>query len=82
MRQGSAVEKGQGSLVCGEGLGALLSSEAARLTSGQWGSQAQSRLDKAAAAAAKSSQSCLTPCDPIDAGHQAPSSLGFSRQER
>ena len=35
----------------------------------------------AAAAAAKSPQSCLTLCDPIDGSHQAPPSLGFSRQE-
>ena len=35
----------------------------------------------AAAAAAKSLQSCLTLCNPIDAAHQAPLSLGFSRQE-
>ena len=35
----------------------------------------------AAAAAAKSFQSCLTLCDPIDGTHQAPLSLGFSRQE-
>ena len=36
----------------------------------------------AAAAAAKSFQSCQTLCDPIDArAHQAPPSLGFSRQE-
>ena len=34
-----------------------------------------------AAAAANSLQSCLTLCDPIDGSHQAPSSLGFSRQE-
>ena len=33
------------------------------------------------AAAAKSLQSCLTLCDPIDSGHQAPLSVGFSRQE-
>ena len=33
------------------------------------------------AAAAKSFQSCLTLCDPIDSRHQAPPSLGFSRQE-
>ena len=33
------------------------------------------------AAAAKSLQSCPTLCDPIDGSpHQAPSSLGFSRQ--
>ena len=33
-------------------------------------------------AAAKSLQSCQTLCDPIAEGaHQAPSSLGFSRQE-
>ena len=31
--------------------------------------------------AAKSLQSCPTLCDPIDAVHQAPPSLGFSRQE-
>ena len=29
----------------------------------------------------KSLQSCLTLCDPIDGSHQAPPSLGFSRQE-
>ena len=34
-----------------------------------------------AAAAAKSLQSCLTLCDPIDGLLQAPLSLGFSRQE-
>ena len=33
------------------------------------------------AAAAKSLQSCPTLCDPIDEAHQAPPSLGFSRQE-
>ena len=30
---------------------------------------------------AKSLQSCLTLCGPIDGSHQAPLSLGFSRQE-
>ena len=35
----------------------------------------------AAAAAAKSLQSCPTLCDPITAAHKAPPSLGFSRQE-
>ena len=35
----------------------------------------------AAAAAAKSLQSCPTLCDPIDGSHQAPPSLGFFRQE-
>ena len=39
------------------------------------------RLHWSAAAAAKSLQSCPTLCDPIDASHQAPPSLGFSRQE-
>ena len=34
-----------------------------------------------AAAAAKLLQSCLTLCDPWMAAHQAPPSLGFSRQE-
>ena len=34
-----------------------------------------------AATAAKSLQSCPTLCDPIDTAHQAPPSLGFSRQE-
>ena len=34
-----------------------------------------------AAAAAKSHQSCLTLCDPIDGTQQAPPSLGFSRKE-
>ena len=33
------------------------------------------------AAAAKSCQSCPTLCDPQTAAHQAPLSLGFSRQE-
>ena len=33
------------------------------------------------AAVAKSLQSCLTPCNPIDGSPQAPLSLGFSRQE-
>ena len=32
--------------------------------------------------AAKSLQSCLTLCDPTDDSHQAPLSLGFSRQEQ
>ena len=31
--------------------------------------------------AAKSLQSCPTLCDPIDGSHQAPPSMGFSRQE-
>ena len=31
--------------------------------------------------AAKSLQSCLTVCDPTDDSHQAPPSLGFSKQE-
>ena len=35
----------------------------------------------AAAAAAKSLQTCPTLCNPIDGAHQAPPSLGFSRQE-
>ena len=34
-----------------------------------------------AAAAAKSLHSCPTLCNPIDGSHQAPPSLGFSRQE-
>ena len=38
-------------------------------------------LYAAAAAAAKSPQSCPTLCDPIDGSHQATPSLGFSRQE-
>ena len=37
--------------------------------------------EAAAAAAAKSFQSCLTLCDPETAAHQAPPSLGLSRQE-
>ena len=35
----------------------------------------------AAAAAAKSLQSCPTLCDPMTTAHRAPLSLGFSRQE-
>ena len=38
-------------------------------------------INTEAAAAAKSRQSCLTLCDPIDGTQQAPPSLGFSRQE-
>ena len=34
-----------------------------------------------AATAAKSLQLCPTLCDSIDGSHQAPPSLGFSRQE-
>ena len=45
------------------------------------GSSFCSRSTNTAAAAAKSLQSCLTLCDPIDGRHQAPPSLGFSRQE-
>ena len=36
---------------------------------------------KAVNPAAKSLQSCPTLCDPTDGSHQAPPSLGFSRQE-
>ena len=48
-----------------------------------WRSPGQRSLmsSAAAAAAAKSLQSCLTLCDPTDGSHQAPPSLGFSRQE-
>ena len=42
---------------------------------------ANNDLLESAAAAAKSLQSCPTLCDPIEAAHQAPPSLGFSRQE-
>ena len=38
-------------------------------------------LSSVAAATAKLLQSCLTLCNPIDGAHQAPLSLGFSRQE-
>ena len=38
-------------------------------------------VKKCSATAAKSLQSCPTLCDPIDVAHQAPQSLGFSRQE-
>ena len=34
-----------------------------------------------AIAIAKSLQSCPTLCDPMTAAHQAPPTLGFSRQE-
>ena len=40
-----------------------------------------SRYAAAAAAAAKSLQSCPTLCNPKMAANQAPSTLGFSRQE-
>ena len=39
------------------------------------------RLRKDMLCYAKSLQSCPTVCDPIDGSHQAPPSLGFSRQE-
>ena len=39
-------------------------------------------LYDSAAVAAKLLQSCPTLCDPIDGTHQAPPSLGFSRQEQ
>ena len=38
-------------------------------------------LEEASAAAAKLLQLCSTLCDPRDGSHQAPLSLGFSRQE-
>ena len=38
-------------------------------------------LPRSTAATAKSLQLCLTLCDPMTAAHQAPPSLGFSRQE-
>ena len=38
-------------------------------------------LEEISAAAAKSLQSCLTLSDPWAAAHQAPPSMGFSRQE-
>ena len=37
------------------------------------------KITAAAAAAAKSLQSCPTLCDPIDGSHQAPPSLGSHR---
>ena len=42
---------------------------------------AQPSLWSNSAATAKSLQSCLTLCDPIDTAHQASLPLGFSRQE-
>ena len=39
-------------------------------------------FDDPAAAAAKSLQLCPTLCDPTNSSHQAPPSLGFSRQEQ
>ena len=48
----------------------------------QWCSQQHcQQYIKHAAAAAKSLQSCPTLWDPMTAAHQAPPSLGFSRQE-
>ena len=38
-------------------------------------------LEEASAAAAKLLQLCSTLCDPRDGSHQAPLSVGFSRQE-
>ena len=53
-------------------------------SSENWKAHLQASKCKAflkAAAAAKSLQSCPTLCDPIEAAHQVPLSLGFSRQE-
>ena len=47
----------------------------------EWLQEGSGKNCSAVAAAAKSLQSCLTLCDPIDGSHQAPPSLGFSRQE-
>ena len=46
-----------------------------------WLSNSPLYICTAAAAAAKSLQSCPALCDPMTAAHQAPPSLGFSRQE-
>ena len=46
-----------------------------------WLLKKKEKTNKAAAAAAKSLQSCPTLCDPIDGSHQAPPPLGVSRQE-
>ena len=57
------------------------------MLAGMWTSKRNSIQRKqlisnaAAAAAAKSLQSCPTLCDPVDGGPPAPPSLGFSRQE-
>ena len=48
---------------------------------GGWDGVVDANKPVSAAAAAKSLQSCPTLCDPIDGSHQAPPSLGFSRQE-
>ena len=42
----------------------------------------KARILVAAAAATESLQLCPTLCDPRDGTHQAPLSLGFSRQEQ
>ena len=62
----------------------MLMASGARL--GSWSSpvehwQCEAAAAAVAAAAAKSLQSCPTLCDPIDSSHQAPPSLGSSRQE-
>ena len=46
-----------------------------------WNQQVLGEAWSAAAAAAKLLQLCRTLCDPRDGSPQAPSSLGFSRQE-
>ena len=51
------------------------------LSKKQQSSRETSAAAAAAAAAAKSLQLCPTLCNPIDAAHQAPLPLGFSRQE-
>ena len=48
----------------------------------EWVAIAFSDIRAAAAAAAKSLQSCLTLCDPRDSSPSGSPSLGFSRQER
>ena len=49
---------------------------------GGWTPSCCSEGHLTAATAAKSLQSCLTMCDPIDGSPPAPLSLGFSRQEQ
>ena len=63
----AATERGQGSLCQSQSLNPK--------------PQTLQETKKDIAAAAKLLQSCPTLCDPIDPAHQAPPSLGFSRQE-
>ena len=72
------VGDGQRGLACCDSWGCKESDTTERLN---WLNWTESRLYDTAAAAAKSLQSCLTLCNPINGSPPGSPSLGFSRQE-